>query len=136
MKAKLRKITIDNKVYLYRLQAKYYSPASTINYSPAVYNKLTVRIYLANHKTTPLIIEFKTIDDYYMGQPLNVGIPLPHAKSGRSIRVNINHPFYIRELILLGLKNGWTGNNNLPVQNGLEYLTELDFDVSGLMTGN
>lgn len=127
MKAKLRKIIIDDKEYLYHLRINYYSPSKT--------NKLSLKIFLSQEKATPLVIDFLTAADYFLGQPLNVGVTLPNSKTNKEVRVNLHEPQYIRELILLGLKNGWTGINKLPIQNGLQYLTELGFDVSSIMPG-
>jgi hypothetical protein len=64
--------------------------------------------------------------------PLQSGIPLFNSKTNESVPVNLNEPKYIREFILFGLKNGWTGINNLPTQDGLQYLTEMGFEVGHL----
>ena len=125
LKAQLRKIVINNVEYLYRIRLNYYSPANT--------NKLTVKIFKSQQKATPLVIDFLTTDDYLLGNPLNAGVTLPNSKANKEVRLNLNEPQYMRELVLLGLKNGWTGINKLPVQNGLQYLTELGFDVSSIM---
>lgn len=127
MKSKLRKITIDNSEYLYMIRYNYYSIGA---------NKLTLTIFLNGHKLTPLVIDFLTLDDYHLGQPLNVGVQLLNVKTNELVRVNVNEPKYIREFILLGLKNGWTGANKIARQNGLEYLTEMGFDISQLQPKN
>jgi hypothetical protein len=124
MKNKLRKIKIDISEYLYTVVNKYHSGTKT--------NMLTIKIYLSGQKQTPLILDFLTLDDYYIGQPLKSGVILTNTKTNTTTTVNINEPKYIREFILKGLKNGWTGSNNLGVQNGLEYLTDLGFEVSNL----
>jgi hypothetical protein len=124
MKTKLRKITVDERAYLYHIRTDYYYTANV--------NKLTLTIFLNGEKRTPLVVDFLTLDDLYKGQPLNVGIELLNVNSNEQIRVNINEPKYIREFILLGIKNGWEGINKIPKQNGLEYLTEIGFDVSQL----
>lgn len=51
-------------------------------------------------------------------------------------KVNINEPKYIRELILHGQKNGWTGNNKMEIQNGLTYLDELGYGIDKLKPPN
>ncbi|MBO9701141.1 MAG: hypothetical protein J7604_13095 [Sporocytophaga sp.] len=61
MKSKLRKIIIDSLEYLYSVTDKYHSENES--------NTLTVKVYLSGHKQTPLIIEFLTYEDYYIGQP-------------------------------------------------------------------
>ncbi|HWK07809.1 MAG TPA: hypothetical protein VNS58_29460 [Puia sp.] len=124
MKNKLRSIKIDISEYLYTVTNKYHSGPKT--------NMLTIKIYLSGQKKTPLILDFLTLDDFHIGQPLNSGVILTNTKTNTTTTVNINEPKYIREFILKGLKNGWTGSNNLGVQNGLEYLTDLGFEVSNL----
>ncbi len=124
MKSKLRKISIENLEYLYSASNKYNLENQT--------NTLTVRIYLSGYKQTPLVVDFLTIDNYYMGQLLNSGISLANKLTNMAATVNINEPKYIRELILQGQKNGWTGNNKMEKQNGLNYLTELGYDAEVL----
>jgi hypothetical protein len=127
MKNKLRKITIDNNVYLYIIRNDYYSFGA---------NKLTLTIFLNGHKQTPLVIDFLTLDDLYKGEPLHVGVQLLNVKTNELLRVNINEPKYIREFILLGFKNGWTGTNIIANQIGLDYLTEMGFEVNPILQKN
>ena len=124
MKSKLRRIKIDNSKYLYAVVNKYHLETKT--------NTLTIKIYLSGQKKTPLILNFLTIDDYYLGQLLKSGVPLTNIKTNTTTTVNINEPKYIREFILRGLKNGWTGTNNIETQDGLKCLTDLGFDVNNL----
>lgn len=124
---KLRKITIDKSEYLYKISIDYYSVGA---------NKVTLTAFLSGHKLTPLVIDFLTLDDLYKGEPLHVGEQLLNLKTSELVRVNINEPKYIRELILLGIKNGWEGTNIIPNQNGLEYLTEMGFDISNIKQKN
>ena len=125
MKKKLRKITVDNLDYVYRVTDKYHPETGT--------NTLTVKIFLSDHKQTPLVVEFHTIYHYAMGQPLNTGVSLPNKKTNLTEGINLNHPKYIRALILYGIKNGWKGTNRIETLNGLEYLTDLGFDVGELI---
>lgn len=124
MKNKLRRIKIDNSEYLYTVANKYHSGTKT--------NTLTIKIYLKGQKQTPLILDFLTVDDFYLGQLLNSGMPLTNTKTNVATTVNLNEPKYIREFVLQGLENGWTGTNNLGTQNGLKYLTDLGFEVTNL----
>lgn len=127
MKNKLRKITIDNNVYLYLIRIDYYSMGA---------NKVTLTVFLNGHKLTPLVIDFLTLDDLYAGEPLHVGAQLLNLKTNELVRVNINEPKYIREFILQGIKNGWAGTNEITNQNGLDYLTEMGFEVSSIHPKN
>jgi hypothetical protein len=122
MKSRLRKIIIDGSEYLYSVSNKYHSGTNT----------LTIRVFLSGQKKTPLIIDFSTFDDYYGGQPLNSGIRLANKRTNKTDLVNINEPKYIRELILHGLKNGWSVKSKIENQDGLNYLSELGYEASVL----
>ncbi|MGU3376200.1 hypothetical protein [Chryseobacterium sp. M5A1_1a] len=124
MKNKLRKIIVDHINYLYFVTDKYHHGTQT--------NTLTVKIFLNGNKKAPLIIDFLTLDDYLMGQPLKSGISLINKMTNLIEEVNINEPKYIRQLILQGRKNGWTGENTMERQNGLDYLREFGFDIEKL----
>lgn len=62
MKNKLRKIVIDNLKYLYVVTDKYHSENET--------NTLTLKVFLEGYKQSPLVIDFLTFNNYYMGQVL------------------------------------------------------------------
>ncbi|OXA93499.1 hypothetical protein [Flavobacterium hercynium] len=121
MKSKLRKIVIDNLMYLYIVSDKYNSESQT--------NTLTVKVFLEGYKPTPLTIDFITLDHYFMGQILKSGVKLINRMRNIEDTVNLNEPKYIRELILQGQKNGWKGTNKFANQNGLEYLTQLGYET-------
>jgi hypothetical protein len=125
MKNKLRRITIEDLVYLYSVTDKYRLGTET--------NTLTIKVFLEGQKLTPLIIEFLTLDHYHMGQILKSGVKLTNTIKITEENVNINEPKYIRELILQGRKNGWTGTNKIEKQNGLNYLTELGYETDILL---
>lgn len=124
MKSKLRKIVVNHLEYLYSVTDQYHPGTET--------NTLTVKIFLSGQKQTPLIIDFLTLDNYFIGQPLQSGINLINTRTNSMEEVNINEPKYIREFILLGQKNDWTGTNTVEKQNGLSYLLELGFEIDQL----
>ncbi|PIF47166.1 hypothetical protein CLU96_4214 [Chryseobacterium sp. 52] len=119
---------IDDFEYLYSVTDKYHLGTNT--------NTLTVKVFLNGYQQTPLIISFLTLDHYYMGQILKSGITLTNRIKKTEENVNINEPKYIRELILLGQKNGWTGTHKIEKQNGLNYLTELGYETDILLPIN
>jgi len=122
MKNKLRKIIIDNSKYLYTVTDKYHSEMES--------NTLTLKVFLEGYKQCPLIVDFLTADHYYMGQVLKSGIALENKKTNSTAIVNINQPGLIRQLILQGMKNGWTGTTQIDRQNGLSYLVELGYEAA------
>ena len=124
MKKKLRKIIIDGQEYLYYIKIQYHSGTST--------STLTLKVFLNGYKKTPLIIDFLTLNDYYIGQPLRFGITLKNKMTNSEEAVNLNEPGYIKQLIIQGQKNGWTGIKTFEIQNGLTYLEELGFETDDL----
>ena len=69
MKQKLRKLIHKDKEYLYRVDTVY-------NRKGDHNSLLSVRIFLNGEKNTPLCVDFITIEDDFMGQPLNGNIKL------------------------------------------------------------
>ncbi|MDH5031908.1 hypothetical protein [Chryseobacterium cucumeris] len=128
MKNKLRKITVNAVEYLYLVADQYYFESKT--------NTLTVKVFFNGQKQTPLIIKFMTVNDYVMGQPLKSGVKLFNKIKNTEEVVNLNEPKYIKELIVLGLKDGWSGTNLITIKNGLNYLSELGFQTDQLKPEN
>lgn len=122
MKGDIRKIVVNQAEYIYRVSDKY-DPETGLN-------TLTVKVFLKGVKRTPLIICFLTEEDYRVGQRLNKNVRLLHKPTNSEEWVNLNEPGYIRRLIELGIEQGWNGTNNIEIQNGMTYLTELGYDVS------
>lgn len=118
MKNKLRKIVIDDEVYHYLIKRD------------LGHYCIQIRLFLDGFKSTPLIIKFYSECDVIMGLVLYSGKLLPNHLTNTNQIVNLNEPKYIRQFILLGKQNGWTGENKMPVQDGAVYLNTLGFDVS------
>ena len=92
MKQKLRKLIHKDKEYLYRINTVYNTKKDSTSL-------LCVRIFLEGEKNTPLCINFITIEDKYMGQPLNGNINLLNKNTQTKETINLNEPKYIPELI-------------------------------------
>ncbi|ATA89170.1 hypothetical protein [Capnocytophaga stomatis] len=124
MKSKLRKIVVEEEVYYYRI---------TDNFQMETFPSfIRIKIFSEGCKTTPLLIEFPSKYDLYAGFPLKNGVDLPNLLNNITECVNIHQPKYIQKFILLGKKYGWKGNNVIPIQNGMDYLSELGYDVSSI----
>lgn len=126
MKKKLRKIVVGNSIFLYVVKEKY-SPADKMS-------QLSLRIFLNGQKNNPLLLEFRTKDDFFLGSLLNAGVHLHNSTTNVIELVNINRPKYIRAFIESGLKAGWTGFNKIEVQDGLLYLLQMGFQMEELLT--
>ena len=123
MKQKLRKLIHKDKEYLYRINTAYNTKKDSTSL-------LSVRIFLAGEKNTPLCINFITIDDKYMGQPLNGNINLLNKNTQTKETINLNEPKYIPKLIDWGEEQGWKGDNKIPPLNGLLFLELLGYDIA------
>ena len=127
MKQKLRKLIHKDKEYLYRINTAYNTKKDNTSL-------LSVRIFLAGEKNTPLCINFITIDDKYMGQPLNGNISLLNKNTQTKETINLNEPKYIPKLIDWGEEQGWKGDNKIPPLNGLLFLEFLGYDIAPIQT--
>ena len=127
MKQKLRKLIHKEKEYLYRINTVYNTKKDSTSL-------LSVRIFLEGEKNTPLCINFITIDDKYMGQPLNGNISLLNKNTQTKEIINLNEPKYIPKLIDWGEEQGWKGDNKIPPLNGLLFLELLGYDIAPIQT--
>lgn len=127
MKQKLRKLIHKDKEYLYRINTAYNTKKDSTSL-------LSVRIFLAGEKNTPLCINFITIDDKYMGQPLNGNINLLNKNTQTKETINLNEPKYIPKLIDWAEEQGWKGDNKISPLNGLLFLELLGYDIAPIQT--
>ena len=125
MKQKLRKLVHKGQEYLYRVNTAYNTKGDNTSL-------LSVRIFLSGEKNTPLCIDFITIDDEFMGQPLNGNINLLNKTTQTEDNINLNEPKYIPKLIDWAETQGWTGSNKTFPLNGLLFLQSLGYDTSPL----
>ena len=127
MKQKLRKLIHKDKEYLYRVDTAY-------NRKGDCNSLLSVRIFLNGEKNTPLCIDFITIEDEFMGQPLNGNIKLLNETTQTEDTINLNEPKYIPKLIDWGTAQGWIGSNKIAPLNGVLFLQLLGYDTTPLQT--
>ena len=127
MKQKLRRLIHKDKEYLYRINTVYNTKKDNTSL-------LSVRIFLAGEKNTPLCIDFITIEDKYMGQPLNGNIKLLNKTTQTEDNINLNEPKYIPKLIDWGTEQGWKGDNKISPLNGLLFLEFLGYDIAPIQT--
>ena len=125
MKQKLRKLVHKGQKYLYRVNTAYNTKGDNTSL-------LSVRIFLSGEKNTPLCIDFITIEDEFMGQPLNGNINLLNKNTQTEDTINLNEPKYIPKLIDWAETKGWTGSQKITPLNGLLFLQSLGYDTSPL----
>ena len=129
MKQKLRKLVHKGQKYLYRVNTVYNTKGDNTSL-------LFVRIFLSGEKNTPLCIDFITIEDEFMGQPLNGNINLLNKNTQTEDTINLNEPKYIPKLIDWAETQGWTGSNKIAPLNGLLFLQSLGYDTLPIETQN
>ena len=132
MKQRLRKLVHKDlvhkdKEYLYRVDIVY-------NRKGDHNSLLSVCIFLSGEKNTPLCVDFITIEDAFMGQPLNGNIKLLNKTTQTEDNINLNEPKYIPKLIDWGTAQGWIGSNKIAPLNGLLFLQLLGYDTTPLQT--
>ena len=97
---------------------------------------LSVRIFLNGEKNTPLCVDFITVEDDFMGQPLNGNIKLLNKTTQTEDLINLNEPKYIPKLIDWAEIQGWTGTQKITPLNGLLFLQLLGYDTLPIETQN
>ena len=127
MKQKLRKLVHKNKEYLYRVDTAYNRKGDNTSL-------LSVRIFLNGEKNTPLCVDFITVEDDFMGQPLNGNIKLLNKTTQTEDLINLNEPKYIPKLIDWAETKGWTGSQKITLLNGLPFLQSLGYDTLPIET--
>ena len=127
MKQKLRKLIHKDKEYLYRVDTAYNTKGDNTSL-------LFVRIFLSGEKNTPLCIDFITIENEFMGQPLNGNINLLNKTTQTEDTINLNEPKYIPKLIDWAETQGWTGSQKITPLNGLLFLQSLGYDTLPIET--
>jgi len=129
MKQKLRKLVHKGQEYLYRVNTAYNTKGDNTSL-------LSVRIFLSGEKNTPLCVDFITVEDEFMGQPLNGNIKLLNKTTQTEDLINLNEPKYIPKLIDWAETKGWTGSQKITLLNGLLFLQSLGYDTLPIETQN
>lgn len=122
MKKKTRKIIVGEKEYSYVINQNYKQNLSYIS----------LKISLRGFKNLTCTFLFCTWDDSNTGSPLLVGVALKNKETNNIENYNLHYPRIIRVFILYGLENGWTGENIIEFQDGLEIISKMGYDVSWL----
>lgn len=121
MKKNIRKITVNEKVYLYNIHSKYCDRDTAM---------VTLRIYLESYRSTPYVMIFKCLDDYFGGASLYVGEVLFNSQTHLMEVVTLHRPYFVRLCILKALEQGWDASKMQINDNGMQFLTELNLDIS------
>lgn len=115
MKKKLRHITTENKTYNYVVTGN------------------TLKIFNENKSNEFVKIDFDTRDDLYLGSLIFSG-HFKTYKDNEEIILNINTPSFVKEIIIyLKIeKHDFTIKKQLVINNGIQILEKLGYEVTGL----
>ncbi len=128
MKKKLRTLKVGEESYLYSLQV--------INLFDLEESIFVIRIFKDGFSKYPLLISFRTLDDYYVGNPLHHGVLLYNNKLLKEEVINLNRPKFIRQALDYGIRTGWNGIKDKMECDGLLLLVELGYDINKLRKNN
>ncbi len=121
MKKNIRKITVHEKSYFYRILSSYCGHNNAI---------VSLKIYLDGHRQTPYILQFKCLDDFYGGASLYVGVALFNVQTGLKEYVTLHRPYVVRLCILKALEQGWDATKMHINTEGMQFLAELNLDIT------
>ena len=121
MKNKMRKMTVNDTVYLYRIQSKYYGDNRAV---------VTLRIYMEGYRNTPYVMGFQCFEGNYDGAVLAVGTTLFNTQTYLTEHVNLHRPYFVRLCILKALEEGWGASERQINEAGMQFLSELNLDIS------
>ena len=124
MKNKMRKITINDIVYLYRIQSRYYGDNRAV---------VTLKIYMDGCRNAPYIMSFQCFEGNYDGAVLAVGTTVFNRQTHLTEYVNLHRPYFVRLCILKALEEGWDASEKQINNDGMQFLSELNLDISKSM---
>jgi hypothetical protein len=123
-RSNLRRITLGDEVYLWRLDWSYRETEVGTRIYKALYR---LSCYREGFKRSPAIIHFTTSEDAMIGGPLHTGAPLD-LDMPNGLRVNLNRPAEIAKIIRYLKSAGWHPEidlGKLEIQDGQILLTRI-----------
>lgn len=124
MKNKMRKITVKKNVYFYKVMSGHLYDDQAI---------VIVEIYLESYRHTPYVINFYCLDDFYGGVSLSEGVSLFNTQTHLTEFVNLHRPYYVHLCILKALEDGWDASEKEINEQGMQFLSELNLDISKII---
>lgn len=121
MKKNIRKITVNEKLYFYKVESKYYGDNVAI---------VTLRINLEGYRNTPCLMHFKCFEGNDDGASLYVGVSLFNVHTQLVEYVTLHRPYFVRLCILKALAQGWDASKIHINDHAMQFLTELNLDTS------
>jgi hypothetical protein len=132
MKQKLRKISVDRMIYLWRYIPGYeQTPPTNASGYATWQSRDTFTAYLVTQRSCPLIVRFRTWEDPIIGGPLRTGAAI-NLGNPESSRINLHTPRLAAEIIRQARQRGWQPEQTATpfiIENGLELLAEMGYRV-------
>jgi hypothetical protein len=125
MKKKLRILKVGTEEYLYSTGVRYIS-----NTEESIF---VIRIFKDRYSKYALLVHFRVLDDYYVGNPLNHSVLLYNNVVEKEIVVNLNRPVYIRLALDYGLEQGWKPTESVLELDGLQLLIKEGYEIKKLL---
>lgn len=125
MKKKLRTLRVDNSEYLYSIGVTYIADTEE--------SIFIMHIFVDKYSKYALLVHFRVLDDYYVGNPLNHGVLLYNTVLEKEIVVNLNRPLFIRLALDYGLEQGWKPTQERLELDGLALLVQHGYQIDKLL---
>ena len=125
MKKKLRTLKVDTTEYLYSTRVTYIAETEE--------SIFTIRLFIDKYSKYALLVHYKVLDDYYVGNPLNHSVLLYNHKLEKEIVVNLNRPLFVRMALDYGLELGWKPTEATLELDGLAFLVREGYDIQKLL---
>lgn len=117
MKQKNRRIMVNQQLFLYCIKNTYVATADP--------SCMAIRVFNPATKQKIGEIRFHTLDDYYVGAPLNHGVALMNRSTACNKVVNLNRPYFVR----LFIEQLLLEESAQPFYDGMTYLAQLGFNT-------
>lgn len=124
MKKSIRSLKVAESLYLFTTNVTRVSDTDK--------SVFTIRLFIDGYSRFALLVHFKTLDDYYVGNPLNHGVLLYNEHTQQEEIVNLNRPKFIRYALDYGISKGWNGKEVQLAVDGIALLQELGYKTDKL----
>lgn len=124
MKKSIRTLRVGTCFYLFSTKVTRVSETDESVFS--------IRLFVDAYSRFALLVHFRTLDDYYVGNPLNHGVLLYNEQTKEEETVNLNRPKFIRYALDYGIRKGWRPQEAQVVLDGIALLHELGYKTEKL----
>lgn len=125
MKKKLRVLKVNSTKYLYSTRVTYIAETEE--------SIFTIRLFIDRYSKYALLVHYRVLDNYYVGNPLNHSVLLYNHDLEKEIVVNLNRPLFVRLALDYGLEQGWKPTEGSLELDGLALLVREGYDIQKLL---